>query len=79
MAIGLSALLLFSIFPIIYTTYVAFTNYGDGHLLSRTQAINQIQAETYLPEEGKAFEWIAYRSDVGEYMLWIKDAEGKAL
>ena len=79
MALGLSALLLFSIFPIIYTTYVAFTNYGDGHLLSRTQAINQIQAETYLPEEGKAFEWIAYRSDVGEYMLWIKDAEGKAL
>ncbi len=75
MAIGLSALLLFAIFPIFYTTYVAFTNYGDGHLLSKDQAINQIQAEMFLPEEGKIYEWIAYRSNAGEYMLWIKDAE----
>lgn len=76
MAIGLSALLLFAIFPIIYTSYVAFTNYGDGHLLTKVQAINQIQRELYLPEEGRAFEWIAYRSPEGEYLLWIKDAAG---
>jgi len=76
MAVGLSALLLFAIFPIIYTTYVAFTNYGDGHLLTRVQAVEQIQRELYLPEEGRAFEWIAFRSDAGEYLLWIKDSEG---
>jgi ABC-type sugar transport system permease subunit len=76
MAIGLSALLLFAIFPIIYTTYVAFTNYGDGHLLTKVQAIEQIQREMYLPEEGRAFEWVAYRSEDGEYILWIVDAEG---
>ena len=76
MAVGLSALLLFAIFPIIYTTYVAFTNYGDGHLLTKAQAIEQIQQELFLPEEGQAFEWIAFRSDAGEYLLWIKDAEG---
>lgn len=76
MAIGLSALLLFAIFPIFYTTYVAFTNYGDGHLLTKVQAIEQIQREMYLPEEGRAFEWVAYRSEDGEYVLWIVDAEG---
>jgi arabinogalactan oligomer / maltooligosaccharide transport system permease protein len=76
MAVGLSALLLFAIFPIIYTTYVAFTNYGDGHLLTKVQALEQIQRELYLPEEGRAFEWIAYRSAEGEYLLWIKDAAG---
>ncbi len=76
MAIGLSALLLFAIFPIIYTTYVAFTNYGDGHLLTKVQAIEQIQREMYLPEEGRAFEWVAYRSVDGEYILWIVDAAG---
>ena len=76
MAIGLSALLLFAIFPILYTTYVAFTNYGDGHLLTKVQAINQIQNEKYLPEEGRAFEWVAYRSEDGEYILWIVDAQG---
>jgi arabinogalactan oligomer / maltooligosaccharide transport system permease protein len=76
MAVGLSALLLFAIFPIIYTTYVAFTNYGDGHLLTKVQALEQIQRELYLPEEGRAFEWIAFRSAEGEYLLWIKDVNG---
>jgi len=76
MAIGLSAWLLFSIFPIVYTIYNAFTNYGDGHLISQAQAIDQIQAQTYLPETGKAYQWIAYRSPENEYLLWLKDADG---
>lgn len=76
MAVGLSAWLLFSIFPIIYTIYNAFTNYGDGHLITQTQAINQIEAQTYLPETGKAYDWIAYRSPENQYLLWLKDAEG---
>ncbi len=76
MAVGLSAWLLFSIFPIVYTIYNAFTNYGDGHLITQAQAIEQIQAQTYLPETGKAYEWIAYRSADNEYLLWLKDADG---
>jgi ABC-type sugar transport system permease subunit len=76
MAVGLSAWLLFSIFPIIYTIYNAFTNYGDGHLISQAQAIDQIQAQTYLPETGKAYQWIAYRSPDNQYLLWVKDSEG---
>lgn len=76
MAVGLSAWLLFSIFPIVYTIYNAFTNYGDGHLITQAQAIDQIQAQTYLPETGKAYQWIAYRSADNEYLLWLKDAEG---
>ncbi len=76
MAVGLSAWLLFSIFPIIYTIYNAFTNYGDGHLISKAQAIEQIQAQTFLPETGKAYQWIAYRSPDNNYLLWLKDAEG---
>ena len=76
MAVGLSAWLLFSIFPIVYTIYNAFTNYGDGHLITHAQAIDQIQAQTYLPETGKAYQWIAYRSANNEYLLWLKDAEG---
>ena len=78
MAIGISALLLFSIFPIFYTIYNAFTNYGDGHLISKAQAIQQIEKQLYLPETGKSYQWIAYRSieDPGDYLLWIKDADG---
>ncbi len=76
MAIGLSAWLLFSIFPILYTVYNAFTNYGDGHLITKTQAIEQIQKQTYLPETGKSYTWVAYRSDTNEYLLWLKDTDG---
>jgi arabinogalactan oligomer/maltooligosaccharide transport system permease protein len=76
MAIGISALILFSIFPIFYTVYNAFTNYGDGHLISKTQAIEQIQKQQYLPEEGKSYTWVAYRSPENDYLLWIKDKNG---
>jgi ABC-type sugar transport system permease subunit len=76
MAVGLSAWLLFSIFPILFTIYNAFTNYGDGHLLTKEQAIDQITNQTYLPETGKAYEWVAYRSEDNDYLLWLKDQEG---
>lgn len=77
MAIGLSALLLFSIFPIFYTIYNAFTNYGDGHLITREQAITQIERKTYLPEGGQSFSWIAYRkADKSDYFLFLKDKDG---
>ncbi len=76
MAVGLSAWLLFSIFPILFTMYNAFTNYGDGHLISQEQAIEQISKQTYLPETGKAYSWVAYRSGDNDYLLWLKDNEG---
>ena len=76
MAVGLSAWLLFSIFPIVYTIYNAFTNYGDGHLITQAQAIEKIQEEKYIPETGKVYEWVAYRSQDNKYLLWLKDAEG---
>jgi ABC-type sugar transport system permease subunit len=76
MAVGLSAWLLFSIFPILFTIYNAFTNYGDGHLISKEQAVEQITNQTYLPETGKAYSWVAYRSADNDYLLWLKDDEG---
>ena len=76
MAVGLAAWLLFSIFPILYTIYNAFTNYGDAHLITQTQAINQIESQTYLPETGKAYKWVAFRSPENTYLLWLKDTEG---
>lgn len=76
MSIGLSAWLLFSIFPILFTIYNAFTNYGDGHLISKALAIEQISKQKYLPETGKSYQWVAFRSDSNDYLLWLKDEEG---
>ena len=31
---------LFVVYPILFTVYISFTNYGDGHLLTKQQAID---------------------------------------
>ncbi len=77
MALGLSFLILFTIYPILFTIYVAFTNYGDGHLLTKEQALQVIEKETYLSETGKSFSWTAYRSDDGNYILWLVNPDGE--
>ncbi len=79
MAIGLVLMTLFAIYPIIFTIYVAFTNYGDGHILTRQQAIRQLENTTYLPEGGADFTWTAYvRQTAGgpEFALWLQGADG---
>jgi ABC-type sugar transport system permease subunit len=76
MAPGLALLLVFSIYPNVLTIYVAFTNYGTGHLVTREQAINQIESRTYLPEGGFAYRWTAFKSADNEYALWLTDADG---
>jgi len=76
MAVGLALMIIFVIYPIVFTVYVGFTNYGDGHLINKEQALEQIQKRTYLPEEGKAFSWTAYKSVNDEYALWLRDEAG---
>jgi ABC-type sugar transport system permease subunit len=77
MAIGLSFLILFTVYPMIFTIYVAFTNYGDGHLLTKEQALPLIQKTTYLPESGKSYSWTAFKSSSNEYILWLINPEGE--
>jgi len=36
---GLAMMLVFVVYPVLYTTYLSFTNYQTGNLLSRDQAI----------------------------------------
>lgn len=76
MSIGIFFMCMFSIYPILFTIYVAFTNFGDGHLLDKEQAIAQIQRERYLPEGGTSYSWTAFRSPEGNFALWLRDSEG---
>ncbi len=43
---GLFFLAVFGIYPVLYTGYASFTNYGTGHVLTKTQAIDQIQSQS---------------------------------
>lgn len=78
MSLGYMFMILFVIYPILFTVFVAFTNFGDGHLLTKDQAVAQLQRQLYLPEGGEAFSWTAYRSEDGEYAVWLVDADGNA-
>lgn len=73
MVIGLFFMTMFSIYPILLTIFVAFTNYGDGHLLTKPQSIEQITRQRYVPEGGAAYSWTGYVNDNGEYALWLQN------
>lgn len=73
---GLALLGLVVAYPILSTLYISFTNYGDGHLLSKPVAIRLIERETFLAEDAITYEWIAYVSPAGEYLLWLSAPDG---
>ena len=70
---ALALMCLMVVFPMVYTVYVSFTNYGDGNLLTKQQVINLLAQDTYLPEGGEVFGWALYQNDAGEYALWLTD------
>ncbi|MEW6401940.1 MAG: ABC transporter permease subunit [Chloroflexota bacterium] len=76
MVVGLVLMALFTIYPIFFTVWVSSTNYGEGHLITREQAIDQISRAKYLPETGRAYSWTAFKSPDGDYALWLIDADG---
>ncbi|MFT5196691.1 MAG: ABC-type sugar transport system permease subunit [Cellvibrionaceae bacterium] len=78
MVVGLIMMLMFSIYPIVLTVLVAFTNYGDGHLLTKQQSVEQILKQRYLPEGDAAYSWTGFINDADEYVLFLQSAEGES-
>jgi ABC-type sugar transport system permease subunit len=76
MVVGLALMIMFTIYPIFFTIWVSFTNYGEGHLITQKQAVDQILKTKYLPATGASFTWTAYKTPEGVYALWLKDADG---
>lgn len=74
---GLALMIVIVVYPIISTVYIAFTNYGDGHLLTKPVTIRLIEQETYLAEDGVVYDWTAYLSPDGQqYLLWLAAPDG---
>jgi arabinogalactan oligomer / maltooligosaccharide transport system permease protein len=69
---GLALMFLLVVYPVIFTTYTAFTNYGTGNLLTKSQSISQLQRLSFVPEGAGAYGWTAFRSDDGEFILWVQ-------
>lgn len=79
MSPGLVFMLLISVYPIAFTIYISFTNYGTGHLLPKVQAIEVLEQRTFLPEAGGTLSYTVFQNDeTGEFALWLIGPEGNS-
>jgi ABC-type sugar transport system permease subunit len=79
MSPGLVFMLLISVYPIAFTIYTSFTNYGSAHLLPKVQAIEVLEQRTYLPEEGGTLNYTVFQNDeTGEFGLWLIGPDGNS-
>jgi ABC-type sugar transport system permease subunit len=76
---ALGGMLLLIVYPIGYSLSVAFTNYGDGHLLTKEQVISQRLNETFTPEDAPTYRVYLFRSDADNaFRYWLIDPEGRS-
>lgn len=69
---GLIFLFAFVVYPIGYTFYISFTNYGTGHILSKQQAIRNIESQYFQPEDPVSYSFNAYMDGEGNIRLILK-------
>ncbi len=88
---GLVLMMFFVVYPVLYTTYVSFTNFQTGNLLSREQAIERLEeAEIKTGESGELLDMLVYRDgddqlallvhggDAEPFMGVVRDADAEA-
>jgi ABC-type sugar transport system permease subunit len=70
---GLAFVILLAIYPIFFTVTTAFTNYSDGNLLPKEQAVALIQQQdrSFVSADAIEYEWQAYQAADGSYALWM--------
>jgi len=76
---GLALLALFTLAPIAYTSYIAFTNYSSTHLLTKQQAITSLEKDTYLPPNAPTYQWRGYKNAAGKLALYLVPSKGAAV
>lgn len=78
LAPGLALMVLFVVYPVLSTLNIATTNYGNGHLLTKEQALDQFASRFYSPPDAPTYAWRAYRSESGRFLFWLTDKSGAA-
>jgi len=75
---GTVFLVAFTVIPIIYTVNIAFTNYSTGHILSKNEAIEQINLRSLSqPKNGATYTLSPAHSADGELVLLLVDDKTK--
>jgi arabinogalactan oligomer / maltooligosaccharide transport system permease protein len=75
---GTLVVLAFLVYPVLYTGYIAFTNYGTGNVLTQAQAIDRIVAGSIaIPEDATRYQSRPLVGDGDELALLLTDPDGQ--
>ncbi|GEM_PF-1252815 len=75
---ALALMIILSVYPMVYTLYIAFTNFSDGHRLTKIESVELLADRRYLPEGGNTFSWTAFTNEAGAYALWLTNEAGES-
>ena len=76
---GLFFLLLMVVFPIGFTIYVSFTNYGTGHILPKEMVIKQYTDRLMLDEGHPTYKAQIFKNTAGEFAFLLTAPTGEQL
>jgi arabinogalactan oligomer/maltooligosaccharide transport system permease protein len=76
---GVIFLVLFQVFVLVYTGYIAFTNYGTGHNGSQEQAVSSLMASSLQRVEDSPTYPVTVVDQFGTLGLLVTDPDGDAL
>ena len=76
---GVIFLVLFQVFVLVYTGYIAFTNYGTGHNGSQEQAVSSLMASSLQRVEDSPTYPVTVVDQLGTLGLLVTDPDGDAL
>lgn len=76
---GVIFLVVFQVFVLIYTGYIAFTNYGTGHNGSKEQAVSSLMASSLERVEDSPAYPVTVVDQLGTLGLLVTDPDGDAL
>jgi ABC-type sugar transport system permease subunit len=70
LAAGMVMAVLFTVYPILYTVYLSFTNMSGGHLLTKAQVVRRLSEQMYSPDDGGSWGFTAYQKG-NDFMLLL--------
>ena len=74
---GTIALLIFQVYPVLYTGYIGLTNYGTGNVLNEQQAIDRIIADSItVPDDAIRYQSTPLVDDADDLALLLTDPDG---
>jgi ABC-type sugar transport system permease subunit len=76
---GLIFMLVFIVWPVVYTSYVSLTNYRTGNVQSKDQVIAQLERQVIQSAEGSvSLQLEVYRDQTGQFAFLVTDPDGNA-